>query len=580
MSFGPFCYTIYYFSMKKIPALLEKVALTCWTSPKYRHLFFLFLTALIVGCYGYYFGTFDQSSHIPFLKKTIDPSLFPNDRFFDLRTLHYSYFWLLFVPFYKLGVLELTMFFVYVITTYLTFWAVWKVSKTLFQNPLTSLIAPLAAAFPHIGFSGFPLFEFSMLNRTVALPFELLAFDLYLKKKYIPAFLLLGVLYNFHALSVHFVLAMIGMDMLIAFIKTRNIKPFLAVPFFVLSALPVLIWMLFWKSGQGIQMAVNWSWFHLLNTSLFFHLFNFVSIKNPIVTLLSAGGIGALFLFFIAKKHMKKDDMHETVAHFMYGGIVVLIAQQLATSFFPLTIIIQAQVVRIGTFLTLFAYIYASHMISNIKKTREHFVCFLSALFLSFSPLILLISFIFWRTTHVKILRICTGFLIGGFLSILTLLFIFNVARPGIYIWPEKTAFYDVQLWAKNNTNKNTLFITPPSKWGLYDIEWRVVSERSTVSTLSELLEGAFDPNYIPYWKERFEDVAPGARGQFEGNYLTNLRLTDSAFYSNSSEQFIALGKKYYASYLVVENPHQYTLPIVYKNKEYTVYNLTHQAAE
>ena len=463
------------------------------------------------------------------------------------------------------------MFLVYLATTYITFWALWSLSKTLFHNPLTSLLAVVASAFPHMGFFAFPLFEFSLLNRTAVLPFEIIAFRFYFKKNYVATFLILGILYNFHALSVHFVLAMVGMDMLFSLIQKRDYKAFLAAPFFFIAALPVLIWKF---SHSGTQMSVQWEWFHFLNVSTFFHLFNFVSVTNPAINLLTAGGISALILFFIAKKMIPKNDLHDKVAHFMYGGIFILLIQQIATIFFPLTIIIQAQIIRIGIFLTFFSYLYMSHMVSIYKKSKTHFICFVTTLFLSISPLVLLLSLIFWRVIHTKILKIVILSVIIIFLTALYILKSFNFIRPGIHIWPEKTAFYDIQIWAKTHTPRTTRFITPPAKWGLYDVEWRVGSERSTISTLSELLEGAFDPSYISYWKPRFEDIAPNAIKQFKGDYLANPKIANNAYYNHSTEQFIALGRKYHASYLVVDRKNTYSLPITYQNKEYTVYSL------
>ena len=205
-------------------------------------------------------------------------------------------------------------------------------------------------------------------------------------------------------------------------------------------------------------------------------------------------------------------------------------------------------------------------------------MCFVSSLFLSFSPFFLLVSLLFWRIRNSNKLRYFTISIFLLFMVVLSGFLYLNLARPGIHIWPEKTPFYEVQLWAKNNTPKDAVFITPPSKWWLYDIEWRVVSERSTVSTLSELLEAAFDPGYIHYWKPRFEDIAPNVLNRFQGDYLDNLRMTSEAYYTNTSESFLRVGKKYNAYYLVAGNRHRYNLPILFENKEYTVYSLKYPA--
>jgi len=140
-----------------------------------RHLLFLGATLCLITFVGYHFGTFDQGIHIPFLKKYANPALFPNDPFFDLRFDHYSYFWFLFQPFYQLGVLEVAMVVAHVLVTYATFWVIWTLSATLFRNPLAPLLGVAAFAFPHIGFAAFPVLEFSLLNRTFALPFLLAA---------------------------------------------------------------------------------------------------------------------------------------------------------------------------------------------------------------------------------------------------------------------------------------------------------------------------------------------------------------------------------------------------------------------
>lgn len=566
--------------MKNALQKLEKVADLCWHFPLYRNMLFSALTLFVVLAYGYYFGTFDQSSHIPFLKKTIDPSLFPQDHFFDLRTSHYSYFWLLFIPFYKAGILEPSMFIIHIGATYLTFYALWKLSKTLFNNSLTSLLVVVSSAFPHIGFSGFPLFEFSLLNRTAALPFEILALHYYLKKKYAISFLLLGLFYNLHVLSVHFIVAMIAIDVILSLKNQRGkfLDIVKAMPIFIICALPVL----FWKANHsGIVFNTNVEWYSILNNALFYHLFNFMSVSVPIVTFLAVGGVSAIIIFFYTNKGYK-NDVHTTIKHFIYASLLILFSQFIATYFYPSTIIIQSQVIRVGIFISLFAYLYLAHYVSLwVHRSGPVFLFLVTSLVLSFSPLFSLISlFLIKKITSTKKMIIGSLVYICLFLYILISLFLLNLARPRISIWPEKTPFYEAQLWAKKNTPKKAIFITPPSKWWLYDVEWRVVSERTTVSTLSELLEAAFEPDYIQYWKPRFEDIAPGALAQFKGDYLENFKIANNAYYKNNSKRFRYLAAKYKASYLVVEKKYKYDFPIVYENEGYTIYSTKYPARE
>jgi len=78
--------------------------------PFHRHCYFLAIAFLAVVANGYHFGTFDQVFHIPFLLKFIRPELYPNDPFLNLRWYHFSFFWFPFIPLYKAGLLQISMF--------------------------------------------------------------------------------------------------------------------------------------------------------------------------------------------------------------------------------------------------------------------------------------------------------------------------------------------------------------------------------------------------------------------------------------------------------------------------------------
>jgi hypothetical protein len=152
--------------------------------------------------------------------------------------------------------------------------------------------------------------------------------------------------------------------------------------------------------------------------------------------------------------------------------------------------------------------------------------------------------------------------------------FQYHIWAPGIFIFPHRSAWYQAQVCARDNTPVETLFITPPEKWWLYESEWRVFSERSTVATHSELLEAAFAPEYVDYWLPRFNDVAPGALEKFAGDFFANQRIVAAAFHSLTASDFTRLAAKYGAAYLVVEKPHAYDFPVVYENKGFVIYDL------
>jgi len=552
---------------------LDSFSLQLQSDQKKRHVFFVICALLITTLYGYYFGTFDQASHIPFLKKTLDPSLFPNDRFFELRNTHYSFFWLLLAPFLHLNLLEIVMFFVHIVSIYATIWGVWSLSKLLFNDSLVALGSVVALIFPHIGFSGFPLFEFSMLNRTVVLPLELFALTLYLRKYKLTPFILLGALYNFHALSVHFFAGMLFFDILVR-IKKVGIGLFLRSLFvFVLFASPVL----FWKFGHsGISLLPQYEWFDILNRAVFSHLFNVYSQHNRVVAFLTLSGMSSIVLFFIvAKKYV--SERHVTVRNWFVAGIIACVVQYVATYIYPVPILIQMQILRIGVIMVVFLYLYlVAHIVKSVRENHippGHFIFLFISIILSFSPLVFLFTWGLY-TLRPTLIQLSTMIAIVLYSIVLLSMTHYKLWMPGFYIFPQKTPFVEVQLWAKKNTSKDAIFITPPEIWWMYETEWRVLSERSSVVTWSELLEAAFDPSYITYWKPRFEDVAPGALARFRGNFFENRQIIRNAYYAHSADQFETLGKKYKATYLVSETQYIFPFAQVFSNGVFTVYKL------
>lgn len=554
---------------------IQSVSQYVWRSSLAKHLLFAVATIVSLLLLGYYFGTLDQASHIPFLKKFSDPSLYPDDYFINLRLHHYSFFWFLFIPFYRLGVLEISMFVIYVGVIYLTFWGLWNISKKLFNNPLTSFLTVVVFMFPHIGFSGFPVIEFSLLNRTFVLPFLLFAIILYLDKRYVRAFFLLGILYNLHVVSVNFVLFMFLFASLIKIreIRIQNIiAGFIA---FIIGALPVL----FWKfGGSPVQLDLNPEWFWIISRGALYHLFFFFG-ANFYTTFLTLGGISGIILFLIARKNLATLKHTFIITLFMFALITIIAIQTFISHIYPSTIIVQFQIVRAGLFINIFSLLYIIYYVVNLYETKKinnlHFLLLILTIILSVNPVVILVILFIRNIISSQSWVKLTSFLVPiTFISFAILAYKLNIWQPGIYIYPKKSAYVDVQLWARNQTEKDDIFITPPNKDWFYFIEWRVGSNRSTIVSLFDLAEIAVVPQGISAWKERFEKLAPGMIQKFNGDPFSNSRQALKAYYSLSANNIKRIAKTYKASYLVIEKPYYYDFPKVFENEEYIVYDV------
>lgn len=559
-----------------------------------RHLFLLAVTLASILIIGYHFGTFDQFAHIPFLKKYADPTLYPGDAFSELRLESYSYFWLLFVPALWMGVLEPVMLAVHVAATYATFWLLWKLSRLLFHSPAAALLSTLAFVMPHVGFAGFPVFEFSLLNRTFALPFALLAVYLYLRRRAVPAFLLAGLLFNLHVITVNFVMAMFLTDLglrLLARLRPGGTQQLLlaggelrtlllGLPLFLLGAAPVLAWRL---ASPARNAAVNAEWFDVVARGSLTNLFY---ILSPHLHILFAtlSGVGTLAMVFIARRDApaRSAEHERSVLHFMIAVMLVVAVQALTVLVWPIDLLNQLQVVRIGSWSLIFGYLYfAAYLVKrwgNSESVTPADNAILTATyvaaFLPFQPVLV------WAIER----RLAPGRLRTALAALLSLgLFAFALSialnlglwGPGLHPFGPNTAWEQIQICARERTPKDALFITPPEKWWLYGSDWRTFSERATLATHSELLMIALAPTHYDHWKERFVRLAPGAIERFNGNFFENQQIVREAFYSLPPADLLRVAADYDVDYIVLQQPHTLHLPALdCGNPEYTLYQV------
>jgi len=539
-----------------------------------RYVLFMGVALLAIWVSGYHFGTFDQVIHIPFLKKLADPSLYPTDPFLNLRDEHYSFFWMMFVPAYRAGILEPAMFAVHVLTTYGLVWMFWELTETLFHNNLANLISLLLLVFPHFGMPGFQIVEFSLLNRTFVLPFIMGAIILYLRRSYVPAFLLLGFMFNLHVIYAGFAGVMILLDLLVRLPEVGWKNLLRGVALFIGGALPILVW----RSGSTpINLQVRPDVLKLASSALLAGVY-YIFLPAPQIIISTLHGIATL-AFFLFGRQLKLSPHDRAMTNFVLAIGVVLFVQLITTYWFPITFILQLQILRIGVFLLLIGYIYFAGYLA--RRLQQGSLSGISGglVMISFvvypSPLLpfLFLAIKHWLDKYRW--RQWAGAIVFSLILYASIFgcIVSGIWSPGFYLFEPKTFWTQTQDWARNNTPRDAMFITPPEILSHYIPDWRTFSERGTLATLVEIFEFPH-PDYFPYWQERFEALAPGAINQFNGNYLDTFTFTKNAFYSLMPEDYLRIAHKYKIRYLVIEKPHLQPFPIVYENKGFAVYDL------
>lgn len=558
------------------PAAFERLADRLDGHLALRHGLFVILAAAAIAIVGYHFGTFDQIVHVPFLRAMADSELYPGDAFVNLRSRHYSFFWRPFVPLVRSGHLEEAMAATHFIATYLTFWAFWSLSKALYDRPAAALVAVLCLVFPHVGFLGFPIIEFSLLNRTFVLPFLLFSVILFLRGRVVLAFLLLGAMYNLHLLSVHFALAML-LALGVAWRDRVGLRALLlGAAVFLVAASPVLLWKA--GDGTGLDWSVRPDWVAAHCRGMLYNIC-YVVDAAPLVLGLSAGGLAGLVLLASADRLAPSRDHDGAVRVFALTGIAILALETTVIRWWPVTWLLQLQVTRVGLLLLVLAYISFAHYLldrwSRGRMPATNAALVGGTLALSTTPVLPLLAWL-WLRRRTEAVPVAAAVVapVASFALSAAVVLALGVWAPGIHVRAPIDPWVDVQLWARDNTDRDALFVTPPDNSVLTVSDWRVHSERSSLASLSEILEIALAPSHLQVWQPRFEALAPGALDAFDGMFLDNVRLTSRAFARLDEADFLGLACRYGVDYLVVDRGRRLAFEAVYTNAGYRVYDL------
>lgn len=556
-----------------IIAYAARLAASRWQ----QHLLFALATAVTVVVVGYHAGTGDQSIHLPFLATWADPSLFPGDRFLDLRYTHYSFFWLPFAPALQAGVLEATLLVVHLAATYVTFWALFVLARTLWDDPLAALLAVVMLVMPHLSFGAFPVFEFQLLPRTFVLPFTLLAMTLHLRGRFELACAVLGAAFNLHVISAGLMLALLAFDAMRRWRQTGVGRLLAGAALFSALAAPVLAW---WLGSPQRGFTLDREWLDTVSDGALENAFALVS-PHFYVWIASVSSAGSLAMIWLARRGRAARPHDQAVANFVLGGLGVLAIQVVTTTWLPVVAIAQAQIVRVGVPLLILGYLHFAELLARTYREggfgRTAFLVHSAAatlLSVAAFPVLLFAGRRSWQRSALG--RAAALALVGGLLAVhVATGRAMDVWRPGVFPAAGDIAWVRCQRWARHNTSRDALFITPPHLWWLYVPDWRVHSHRSTVVTLSELLEVAFAPGYAPIWRERFDALLPGVRTAFAGDYFANARRTAEAYRALPTATLLDAARRYGASFAVIEQPSPHHLPVVWENEAFVVHRLT-----
>lgn len=127
-----------------------------------------------------------------------------------------------------------------------------------------------------------------------------------------------------------------------------------------------------------------------------------------------------------------------------------------------------------------------------------------------------------------------------------------------------KKDWIKTQFWAKENTRREDVFITPP-----YLEEFRIHSQRGIVADIEDGGVSVFDIKFGIEWWKRMNDLGYKNLASTVLDFAPECKRN----YDNLDEKELArLGNKYGATYVVTEGPRELNFKLVYQNDNFKIY--------
>ena len=517
---------------------------------KYKdYLLISFLTLISPLLYGYYFGFLDHNHYLPYLNKLLNPALYINDYYFSQPHNLYSPFNQVVVLIKKILGLSLpwTYLIIYLISLWILYLAVYYLTQTIYKKSAISFLAVFLFLLPKWAAQiGYLTHHFYFVSRDLSLGLVLIALTLILKKKLAPSliFIVLATLVN---PSIPIPVAILW---LLSFIKTPTRK--------LTAFLPInQSWLNTLKQRGTYSFPHLWKWTGWGNLALF-------------LSLLVSG--------YLSLKHNIFGKYLSLIKNFIIICFSLFLFHFLISTLIPIPQLIQLQLLRSLNFVFVISLIVFAATIFKLIATGDHLY--------QLTAIIAMLGVYFWADHltawhFIAILSLPLSLLIKPIksklkpklasklifkliflISLSHLIFQLAIVKPKINLpfyfhyqnplikLDHFSSWLEIQTWAKNNTDIESVFLTPPHLAG-----FRSFSNRSIIGDLKDGGLTFYSADYALSWQQKMDRMQ---------NY-SDFNQTD----------FNKVNQIYPFEYLVVTSNHQLlNFPLVYQNSAFRIYQL------
>ncbi len=542
-----------------------------------------------VGAYwlvrGYLFGVMDDahSIQIPFLKATLDPSLYPNDPMVATRLGYPAFYFDLLALLARTIDLQPLFLGLHILTLAGFLLGLAVLTRSLVQDaqpirPVVVVLLLTLATLPVLG--GDDLFLRSTLARHSAMVVALWVLVLGVRGNQMAAYALAGLLVNLHALTGGYVLAMLIAADLTSLPRQRWRELALLTVLALILASPALVWIL--RTSE----AVTAEWIALLRMRSAPHSFPFSWSPLDYVMF----GLW-LLLAGLGWWPQRRTVMGRWLAGAAVAVVILSVVGVIFSEVLPLGPVLRAQLLRSTRLLTLLALpLVAGWLLTQwdrgglarlgglligagllLPDPRLWSAAVIAGLLLvlpaGWSPLARASQSIGQQADNrlpAPFKRARTAFTgwpgmirwtAALLLAVGALALLANLTRTQ----PDAeavAAWVDVQQWARDNTARDAVFLTPAYLYG-----FRIESERPIVGEWKDGTQQYFSVPYASEWWNRMRDLKTETARATGYNDLTQ-------------NEVLTMRDKYGARYAVFLADKVLELPVAYRNQMFVVYLL------
>ncbi|HEY7115153.1 MAG TPA: endo-1,4-beta-xylanase [Tepidisphaeraceae bacterium] len=631
-----------------------------WFSQRPHRLQWLLAFALLalaqVLFAGYELGVGNQTIQIPFLRHFQDPTLFANDPVVKTAADYPTYFFRLLAYVVPGGDVPAAYFYLHLLTTFAVLAAMAALTRAMFGDRLSGgIVVLILLAGHHRALAGDEFYSTGFTHTWAVFPLAIAAIMLLYREHVFAAFALAGIIFNLHALTAAYLLAM--------FVtwaawetwqgRMRRATQARLIGLFVLLAIPTLLLM-----GAHLQ-SFGGEWVRLTRIRSADHSFpsSWWTTGTPdIPRFLLIVALGGLSLSFTSDPATRRKTLAIAAA-----TAVLFLVGTVFSEMWPWPAVIRAQLFRASRLLLVIAFAHIARAIAqslrlSVDPTLRRAVrpILLATALLVLAVLVmptqitllpwvvliatvaalaagrlsgaqaamsaaaLLVSVIAWRSIHfpipgwdpatghfgfaslvrsigklpvlsaaiafaavaggllwafswLKLGQILRGVCVATSVVALAVLtrFLYQHAGPGQI---ESDPWVRAQLWARENTPRDAVFLTPIQPGG-----FRIYSDRSVAAEWRDGTQAYFTAAFASDWWHRIEQVQQRIQYDTPGR---NLLIKGRPLESDSDPELIALCRPRSeggvgAAYIVLPNSSttpKHNLIRIYRNAQYSIY--------